>query len=90
MTHEFVDLAQHLSGLSVDARYSGPHNFMGRPAQGYLEPLCLLTTQAARRMGEVRGQARALGLDLLVFDGYRPQRAVDDFLRWVETPADAR
>ena len=31
-----------------------------------------------------------MGFGLLVWDGYRPQRAVDCFLRWAEQPEDGR
>ena len=37
-----------------------------------------------------REKAASLGFGLLLWDGYRPQRAVDCFLRWSEQPEDGR
>jgi D-alanyl-D-alanine dipeptidase len=35
-------------------------------------------------------EAAAIGFGLLLWDGYRPQRAVDCFLRWAAQPEDGR
>ena len=37
-----------------------------------------------------REEAASLGVGLLLWDGYRPQRAVDCFLRWAQQPEDGR
>ncbi|NJC73114.1 M15 family metallopeptidase [Planosporangium thailandense] len=65
-----------------DIRYATPHNFVGRPVVGYLEPMCILTRQAAEALHQVQTAARAKGYSLKVYDCYRPQRAVDDFINW--------
>jgi D-alanyl-D-alanine dipeptidase len=46
------------------------------------------TRAAALALLEARKQAAALGYGLLLWDGYRPKRAVDCFLRWSEQPED--
>jgi D-alanyl-D-alanine dipeptidase len=70
-----------------DIRYATPHNFVGRPITGYLEPLCILTRSAAQALERVQAQANARGYTLKVYDCYRPQRAVDDFVAWAKDPA---
>jgi D-alanyl-D-alanine dipeptidase len=83
---EFVDAAARVPGLELDIRYAGSHNFVGAPIDGYLAPKCLLTRDAARALARVQEPLRVEGLGLRVFDCYRPQRAVDAFVRWARDP----
>ena len=78
----FVDIADLAPDIVVDARYAGSNNFLGRPARGYGAPRCLLTKPAASALAEVQRDVAAFGLGLMVYDCYRPQRAVDDFAAW--------
>jgi D-alanyl-D-alanine dipeptidase len=73
-----------------DIRYATNHNFVGRPVAGYLEPVCLLTRQAAEALHRVQVAANAQGYSLKVYDCYRPQQAVDDFVRWAADLGDQR
>ncbi|MFE9917891.1 M15 family metallopeptidase [Micromonospora sp. NPDC005553] len=70
----------------ADIRYATPHNFVGRPITGYHEPLCLLTRQAAEALRRVQDAALSGGHSLKVYDCYRPQPAVDDFVAWSKRP----
>ncbi len=65
-----------------DIRYFSSDNFMGRPVRGYGAPECLLTREAAEALSRAQADAVRQGLSLLVYDGYRPQRAVDHFVQW--------
>lgn len=38
----------------------------------------------------MRDEVASLGFGLLLWDGYRPQRAVDAFARWAAQPEDGR
>lgn len=90
MTREaFVSLAEFAPEIELDIRYAHADNFMGRPVAGYESPLCLLTRNAAEALRTVARNAEMLGLYLKVFDGYRPRRAVKDFVRWSTAPDDA-
>ncbi|MFJ6194498.1 M15 family metallopeptidase [Micromonospora sp. NPDC092111] len=84
---DVVLLSEVDPSIAVDIRYAGPHNFVGRPVDGYQEPLCLLTRPAAEALRRVQDAARAQRLSLRVYDCYRPQRAADDFVRWAADPA---
>jgi D-alanyl-D-alanine dipeptidase len=83
-----VDAAALADGLVVDLRYAGAHNFVGAPVDGYERPVCLLSEPAARALARAQAELAAEGLGLVVFDCYRPQRAVDHFVRWSREPAD--
>ncbi|MBO4165161.1 M15 family metallopeptidase [Micromonospora sp. MMS20-R2-23] len=84
---DVVLLSEVDPSIVVDIRYAGPHNFVGRPVDGYDEPLCLLTRTAAEALRRVQDAARAQRLSLRVYDCYRPQRAADEFVRWAKDPA---
>ena len=84
----FVDVASIAPGLIVEARYASPHNFVGRPIDGYDKPLCYLTRPAATALAQVAADLEPRGLTLKVFDCYRPARAVAHFVRWARNLRD--
>ncbi len=86
----FVDAADVVEGLVVDMRYFGSHNFVGEKIDGYERPRCLLTEPAANALAGVQRGLAARGLGLKAFDCYRPQRAVEHFVRWAQDLADIR
>jgi D-alanyl-D-alanine dipeptidase len=87
-SESFVDVANVVPGLIVDARYAGSHNFVGRPIDGYQAPRCLLTKAAAQALAGVAADVAQHGLVIKVFDCYRPVRAVANFIRWAHDLGD--
>ena len=87
---DFVNVADVVPGLVVEARYAGYYNFVGQPIEGYEAPVCLLTRQAAEALVQVQGSLKPFGFGLKVFDCYRPARAVAEFVRWAEDAGDTR
>ncbi len=71
-----------------DIRYYTHDNFMGVPVDGYEAPVAILTTEALDALALVARDLRELGYGIIVFDGYRPQKAVDHFVRWAEDLSD--
>jgi D-alanyl-D-alanine dipeptidase len=69
-----------------DIRYAGSHNFVGRPIRGYLAAECILSVPAANALATVQRVLAEKKLSLIVWDCYRPKRAVDDFLQWSTDP----
>ncbi len=69
-----------------DIRYAGSHNFVGRPIRGYLAAECILSEPAARALEAVQRMLAEKKLSLIVWDCYRPKRAVADFLQWSKDP----
>lgn len=78
----FVRLADVAPSIRQDIRYAGSNNFLHRKVNGYDAPACILTEQAAKALGLVQKAITAKGLTLLVFDCYRPARAVADMGEW--------
>jgi len=83
----FVYLRDTDPTIVQDIRYAGSHNFVGRPIKGYLAAECILSDRAATALGTVQRMLAEKKLSLIVWDCYRPKRAVDDFLSWSRDPA---
>ena len=79
---EFVMLAQAVPDAILEIRYYGTYNFVGARIDGYLEPTALLTKKAAEALKAVSDDVKAQGYRLKIYDAYRPQKAVDHFVRW--------
>lgn len=83
----FVRLREIAPSIAQEMRYTTAFNFVGEPIDGYLAPECILTEPAARALARVARALRADGLGLKVYDCYRPQTAVNHFVRWANTPS---
>jgi zinc D-Ala-D-Ala dipeptidase len=84
----FVYVDQVVPELRTDLRYRLADNFVGTTVDGYAGARAILTQQAARALGLVQTELRSQGLGLLIFDAYRPQRAVNHFARWAKDLSD--
>ncbi|WIV56003.1 D-Ala-D-Ala dipeptidase VanX [Amycolatopsis nalaikhensis] len=90
MTGDFVFVDGCVPGIRWDAKYATWDNFTGKPVDGYLANRVVGTRALCSALERAREKAEALGFGLLLWDGYRPQRAVDCFLRWSRRPEDGR
>jgi D-alanyl-D-alanine dipeptidase len=90
MNRDFVFVDELVAGLRWDAKYATWDNFTGKPVDGYLANRIVGTTALCAALESAREEAASLGFGLLLWDGYRPQRAVDCFLRWAQQPEDGR
>jgi D-alanyl-D-alanine dipeptidase len=84
----FISLTELTEAVQLDIRYAGANNFIGRPIAGYLAASCVLTRPAASALVAAQGLAQAQGYALKVYDCYRPQQAVNDFVNWAADPDD--
>jgi D-alanyl-D-alanine dipeptidase len=73
-----------------DAKYATWDNFTGKPIDGYLLNRIVGTRALCAALGKAQEEAESLGFGLLLWDGYRPQRAVDRFIQWAQEPEDGR
>jgi D-alanyl-D-alanine dipeptidase len=83
----FVYLRDIDPTIVQDIRYAGSHNFVGRPVRGYLAAECILSASAANALAMAQRMLAGKKLSLIVWDCYRPKRAVDDFVQWSRDPA---
>src|SRR3984885_13908341 len=78
----FVYLRDVDPTIVQDIRYAGSHNFVGRPIRGYLAAEGILSARAANALATVQKKLTEKKLSLIVWDCYRPKRAVVDFFQW--------
>ena len=86
----FVSVGKAIPDVLLDIRYYSSFNFIGERIDGYEEPAALLTREAAEALKAAGDEAAGQGLRLKIFDAYRPQKAVDHFVRWAKDPVDIR
>ena len=90
MKDDFAFVDERVPGMRWDAKYATWDNFAGKPVDGYGLNRIVGTTALCAALERAREEAAASGFGLLLWDGYRPQRAVECFLRWAAQPEDGR
>ena len=90
MNADFVFVDEVVPRIRWDAKYATWDNFTGKPVDGYLANRVVGTQALCAALDKAQGEAAHLGFGLLLWDGYRPQRAVDRFLQWSHEPEDGR
>lgn len=85
---DLVDVREVEPSIRADIRYAASNNFVGAPVDGYEAARCLLSRPAAEALARIQRELAPEGLGLLVYDCYRPQRAVDHFVRWAADTTD--
>ena len=86
----FVVLSDYVPDIIQEIRYFSTYNFVGERIDGYDEPVALLTREAALALREVSQELGEKGYRLKIFDAYRPQMAVDHFVRWARDASDVQ
>lgn len=78
----FVYLNDIDDSIIVDLKYYSSENFTGRFVDGYLANKAILTNEAGIALSNAQKDFNKLGYSLILYDAYRPQSAVDFFVRW--------
>lgn len=86
----FVLLTDVVPDVILEIRYYSTYNFIGNRIPGYEMPVAILTRQAADSLKAVSDELIAKGYRLKIFDAYRPQCAVDYFMKWAADIGDVR
>ena len=86
----FEELQDFIPGIKLELRYFGEDNFVGQVIDGYYAEKVFMTQEAAAALANVQSDLANFGLSLKVFDAYRPQRAVDHFVRWAQDLDDTK
>jgi len=86
--NRFVTLAEAVPDAILEIRYYSTYNFTGSRINGYEQPTAMLTKEAAKALRAASDELRAKGYRLKIYDAYRPQKAVDHFVRWADDLPD--
>jgi D-alanyl-D-alanine dipeptidase len=84
----FVYIKDEIPSIFLEIRYAGNHNFIGKPINGYVKPKAILTKEAAIALKKVQAALKKQQLGLKIYDAYRPQMAVDQFVNWAKVLDD--
>lgn len=84
----FVYVKTVIPDLDVELRYYTENNFVGDTIDGYEANVLILTKATAEKLKLVQDELQQLNLCLKVYDGYRPQQAVNHFMRWAKVLND--
>ncbi len=90
MDKRFVEIAEVVADVILEIRYYSTFNFIGDRIDGYHEPTALLTREAAKALKAASDELKEKGYRLKIYDAYRPQQAVDHFVRWARDVNDQR
>ena len=78
----FVYLKDINNSIIIDLKYYSNENFTGQFIEGYHSNTAILTKESAVALSNAQDDFNKLGYSLILYDAYRPQRAVDFFIRW--------
>ncbi len=84
----FVYVDQVIKDIDVELRYYSSYNFVGDTIDGYHANKLILTKAAAEKLKLVQEDLASKNMCLRVYDGYRPQRAVNHFIKWARDLKD--
>lgn len=86
----FIYLNDISPEIVLDLQYFSSDNFVGDTIDGYNAEKCIISMQAALALKRVQNELKSSGYGLKVFDAYRPQQAVDHFVRWAKDHCDTK
>ncbi|MEZ4795844.1 MAG: M15 family metallopeptidase [Flavobacteriaceae bacterium] len=78
----FVYVEDVIPTIKVELRYFSNNNFLGKPVDSYHKDVAILTEQAANALKNVQEELQQYNLSIMIYDSYRPQSAVNHFIRW--------
>jgi D-alanyl-D-alanine dipeptidase len=71
-----------LEKIPFDIRYATHNNFIGRPIVGYIANKCIVSNAVADALMIAQEKAMMAGYSLIVFEAYRPLKALEDIVQW--------
>ncbi len=70
--------------IYLDLKYATQNNLTGSVLPGYKANKLMGTGEMLKALEEAAQEAGKMGYDIRVFDGYRPQKAVDYLAKWAK------
>ena len=86
----FVLMSDVIPDAICEVRYHTTYNFVGQRIDGYEESCIIMTKEAANALKAVSDDVMRQGYRIKVYDAYRPQMAVDHFVRWASDVTDVK
>lgn len=84
----FVYLTDVDASIKTELRYLSNNNFIGKPIDGYKNDCVIVSKETAKALKVIQKKLLKDSLSLKIFDAYRPQQAVDHFVKWAKVLND--
>ena len=84
----FAPVSSVIDDAAYDIRYYSSNNFTGNRIRGYKAPIAYMTKESLKALESAAQDLRKQGYRLLIWDTYRPQKAVDNFVEWINNDKD--
>ena len=84
----FIKLKEAIPTIEVEIRYATSENFMGRSIDGYISNTAVGTVELSDALKNAQKILKSYKLGIKIFDSYRPQTAVNHFIRWSKLEFD--
>jgi len=84
----FVYLETIDESIQKEMRYFSSNNFIGKKIDGYKNDTIIISKEAAEQLERVQIDLKMNHLSLKIFDAYRPQQAVNHFVKWAKVLND--
>jgi len=84
----FVYLSNIDASIQKELRYESTNNFIGKPINGYHKDMVIVSKKTALALQKIQQIFLKDSLSLKIFDAYRPQQAVDHFVKWAKDLKD--
>ncbi len=85
---DFAEISTMIDDAAYDIRYYSSNNFTGKRINGYKAPKAYMTKEGLKALSIAAEDLRNQGYRLVIWDSYRPQKAVDNFVVWINNPND--
>ena len=88
LPEDFIYLTDLSKKFCLDIKYSQKENFMNKRISGYRSKNCILTKKAAKKLIEAQkeladfSKKKVSPLTFIIYDCYRPMKAIDEMIEW--------
>lgn len=86
----FALVDEEIPNIILDMRYYSSYNFVGKRINGYEDNCAIMSKEAIKALKKVSDELLLRGYKLKIFDAYRPQMAVNHFVKWSKNTNDTR
>lgn len=90
LNKDFVYVTDVVEKVILEPRYFSTYNFVGTRIEGYNSPNVIMTRKAAEALKIASDELWKMGYVLKIWDAYRPQTAVNHFVRWAKDISDTK
>ena len=84
LPENFVYAKTIIPDINFELRYFSQNNFVGDTIDGYIANKLIVTKPTAIALNKVQDELQQQGYCLKIYDAYRPQSAVNHFIRWAK------